>query len=468
MPASAKHSPVEFNRELIVRYDTTGPRYTSYPTAAEFRPDFSGRNLRRHIDLSNERSPQRPLSLYCHIPFCDTICFYCACNKVVTRNRGHSLGYLDRLHAEIDRMADLFRGRRRVTQLHWGGGTPTFLSHEQLRGLMERIRERFPLAGDAEGEYGIEIDPRRLPPGTVALLREIGFNRLSMGIQDLDPDVQQAVNRIQPAELTFGVLDEARAAGFRSVSVDLMYGLPRQTPEHFARTLRAVIAAGPDRLSVFNYAHLPHRFKTQRQIDEAELPSAGDKLTMLARTIELLQSAGYVYIGMDHFAREDDELARALRDGTLQRNFQGYSTHAECELVAMGNSAISQIGDCYAQNAHTLDDYYARIDAGELATVRGVELNADDHLRRGVISDLMCRFGVRFTEVEARFGIDFKNYFRDELRDLEGFSADGLVDMDDDGVCVTASGRLLIRNIAMVFDAYRRRGGQQQAFSKVI
>jgi len=468
MVSSASSSRVEFDRELIVRYDTTGPRYTSYPTAAEFSPQFGGEDLRRHIAISNERAPQRPLSLYCHIPFCDTICFYCACNKVVTRNHARAVGYLDRLYAEIDRMADLFQGRRRVTQLHWGGGTPTFLSHEQLRGLMKRLRARFPLAPDEEGEYGIEIDPRRLPPATVALLREIGFNRLSMGIQDLDPDVQQAVNRIQPAELTFGVLDEARAAGFRSVSVDLMYGLPRQTPDRFARTLEAVIAAGPDRLSVFNYAHLPQRFKTQRQIDERELPSAEDKLAMLAQTIELLQAAGYAYIGMDHFAREDDELARALRDGTLQRNFQGYSTHAECELVAMGSSAISQIGDCYAQNAHTLDDYYARIDAGGLATVRGVELSEDDHLRKAVISDLMCRFGVRFADVESRFGIVFGVYFREELSDLEHFAQDRLVELDAEGIRVTANGRLLIRNIAMVFDAYRRQGGRPQTFSKVI
>ncbi len=459
---------IRFDRELIEKYDTTGPRYTSYPTAAEFRADFGPVEFRREIERAGRAAPARPLSLYFHIPFCSTVCYYCACNKVITANRARAQDYLARLYREIAMLAALVGPARRVVQLHWGGGTPTFLDAGQMRALMDTTRRHFHLADEGEGEYSIEIDPRRADHATLRLLRELGFNRLSMGIQDLDPAVQQAVNRVQSAEHTFDLLAQARRVGFRSVSVDLMYGLPRQTVAGFERTLRAVIAAAPDRLSVFNYAHLPHRFKTQRQIDEQELPRAAEKLAIFQRTVELLQDAGYVYIGMDHFARADDEMAVALADGTLQRNFQGYSTHAECELVAMGASAISQVGDCYAQNAHGLDDYYQRIDAGELATVRGVVLTPDDHIRRDVIARLICTFRLTFAEVESAHGIRFADYFTDELHDIGQMAADGLVDLDDTGVTVTGAGRLLIRNICMVFDSYRRKAPTRQQFSKVI
>jgi oxygen-independent coproporphyrinogen-3 oxidase len=458
---------VVFDAGLVRRYDTAGPRYTSYPTAAEFTTGFGAADLRGHIAAANRARPDGPLSLYFHIPFCATVCYYCACNKVITANRARAAAYLERLFREIDLMGELLPRQRPVTQLHWGGGTPTYLDDAQMAALMQRTRDRFSLAGDAEGEYSIEVDPRSLGPHTLEHLRAIGFNRLSMGVQDLDPAVQQAVNRIQPAELTFGALEQARRAGFRSVSLDLIYGLPRQSAQSFARTLAAVIGAQPDRLSIFNYAHLPARFKVQRQIDERELPSPADKLVILEQSIAALVEAGYVYVGMDHFARADDELAVALHDGSLQRNFQGYATQADSEMVAMGASAISWIGGCYAQNAHTLDDYYARIDAGELATARGIALNADDFLRRDVINDLMCRFAVDTDAIATRYGILFADYFAEELGRLAPMEADGLVEREAGMIRVTPRGRLLIRNIAMVFDAYRQAGGGQQ-FSKVI
>lgn len=468
MSGSKTMQAVDFDAALISTYDTTGPRYTSYPTVAEFRDDFGPDDLRRHIERIDASNPGEPLSLYLHIPFCDTVCYYCACNKVVTKNRDRADEYLRRLFREIVMVGELFTRERRVVQLHWGGGTPTYLSTTQMRALMDHTRKYFQLLDDDLGEYGIEIDPRRLAAGTVEVLREIGFNRLSMGVQDLNPAVQEAVNRIQPAELTFGVLEQARGLGFRSISVDLMYGLPRQTPASFEQTLHAMIEAGPDRLSVFNYAHLPHRFKTQRQIREEELPSPAQKLEILQRTIELLLDAGYVYIGMDHFARKDDELAVALEKGTLRRNFQGYSTHSECELVALGSSAISLIGDCYAQNTRRVEDYQRLIDAGDLATTRGITLTADDRIRRDVISDLMCRFSLKFNEIESKHGLAFERYFMEELKDLEPMAADGLVRTDRESITVTPKGRLLIRNICMVFDAYRRASQPGRQFSKVI
>jgi oxygen-independent coproporphyrinogen-3 oxidase len=466
--AGVATADVEFDLDLIRKYDTPAPRYTSYPTAADFRGDFTASDLRREIVRVNAEERRRPLSLYFHIPFCDTVCFYCACNKVVTRNRAHSHDYLQRLFRELSLMGHLVGEGRTVEQLHWGGGTPTFLSSMQMRALMDHARRHFQLLDEDAGEYGIEIDPRRLEEDTLDVLRELGFNRLSMGVQDLDPAVQEAVNRVQPAEETFAVLSQAREVGFRSVSVDLMYGLPRQTSDSFERTLDAVVAARPDRLSIFNYAHLPERFKTQRQIREEELPDAAVKLEILRRTIETLQDAGYVYIGMDHFALHNDEMAVALRKGTLHRNFQGYSTHADCELVAMGASSISQVGQVYAQNAHKLDDYYDLIDQGELATVRGIELNSDDLVRREVISSLMCRFALRFDDIEKRYHLLFKRYFGHELELLAAMADDGLVELEPRSVRVTAKGRLLIRNIAMVFDAYRRTGSGATRFSRAI
>jgi len=467
MTMSDNTGAVAFDPALITRYDRAGPRYTSYPTAAEFHDGFGAGDLRRHVAASNAAAPAGDLSLYVHIPFCDTVCFYCACNKVITRNRAHAVHYLERLSRELGMLGAMFPAGRRVRQLHWGGGTPTYLSNAQVRALMVTIGASFDL--DPGGEFSIEIDPRRLEDGAIENLREAGFNRLSMGVQDLDPVVQKAVNRIQPADLTFGVLERARAAGFRSVSLDLIYGLPHQTRASFLRTLEAVVDALPDRLSVFNYAHLPARFKTQRQIDAATLPDPAEKLAILEASGEFLQARGYVYIGMDHFARESDDIARALREGTLQRNFQGYSTHADCELVAAGASAIAQLGTCYAQNAHRLEEYEQRIDGGELATVRGVELDAEDLLRRDVISALMCRFELDFARVGERHEVDFERHFAAELADLEPMARDGLVEIGRRGMTVTPAGRLLIRNLCMVFDAYRRAAAPGAAgFSKVI
>ena len=456
-----------FDAELLRRYDKSGPRYTSYPTAVQFHTNFSETDYRAWAKRTNEASPPRPLSLYFHLPFCDTVCFYCACNKVVTKDRKRASPYLDRLHREIAMQGELFDRTRIVEQLHWGGGTPTFISHEEIQELMKMTRTHFRLRDDDLGEYGIEVDPREVRPETLALLRRLGFNRLSMGVQDFEPVVQKAVNRIQSEAETFAVLNEARALGFRSVSMDLIYGLPHQTVESFGRTLDKIIGASPDRLSVFNYAHLPEMFKPQRRIRAEDLPNPQEKLNILQLTIERLTQAGYVYIGMDHFARPDDELAVAQRNGTLYRNFQGYSTHAECDLVAMGVTAIGMVGDCYSQNQKTLDDYYAAIDTGHLPVMRGITLDADDKLRRAIITQLICHFSLDFAKIERDHGIRFADYFAPELRDLQSMQQDGLLSLDVDSIRVLPAGKLLIRNICMVFDRYLRQK-QEQRFSKVI
>lgn len=454
-----------FDAELIRRYDTAGPRYTSYPTAVQFTEDFTPAQYAQIAQGSHRDGA--PLSLYFHIPFCNTVCYYCACNKVVTKDRSRAQPYLDRLYREIALQAALFDPQREVHQLHWGGGTPTFISHEQMRELMRVTGEHFSLLDNDQGEYSIELDPREVDVDTVGVLREIGFNRISLGVQDFDPQVQKAVNRIQSQEQTLGVIDEARRSGFKSVSVDLIYGLPLQTTERFALTVDKIIAAAPDRVSVFNYAHMPGLFKPQRRINENELPDAAEKLRILKDTSDRLTAAGYVYIGMDHFAKPDDELARAQREGGLYRNFQGYSTHADCDLVAMGVTSIGKVGDCYAQNARTLDDYYRHIDAGVLAVYRGVALSADDRLRRAVITRLICDFSLDYAAIEAQFAIRFETYFADELKALQAMSADGLLALQAQGLHVSAAGRLLIRNICMVFDRYLRDKSQQR-FSKVI
>jgi len=454
-----------FDADLIRRYDQSGPRYTSYPTAVQFTETFGAPQYREVAQASNRAGS--PLSLYFHLPFCDTVCFYCACNKIVTKNRARAQPYLDRVHREISLQAALFDRTRPVDQLHWGGGTPTFLSADQMRALMDTTREHFRLHDDDRGEYSIEVDPREADAGTIRLLRELGFNRLSLGVQDFDPAVQQAVNRIQSEAETFAVLDAARSSGFRSVSFDLIYGLPRQSVTSFAATLEKVIAAAPDRLSVFNYAHLPELFKTQRQIDEAALPSPAEKLAILKFTIERLIAAGYVYIGMDHFAKPDDELAVAQRDGTLYRNFQGYSTHADCDLVAMGITSIGKVGNSYSQNLKTLDAYATAVDAGTLPVFRGILLSDDDRLRRDVITRLICHFRLDFRAVEASHAIAFRDYFAPELEALAGMQADGLLTVDEGGITVQPAGKLLIRNICMVFDRYLRSQPTQR-FSKVI
>ncbi len=456
-----------FDAELIKRYDKAGPRYTSYPTAVQFHDGFGESDYFSVAARTNQESRLRPLSLYFHIPFCDTVCFYCGCNKVVTKNRKHAEPYLAHLYAEVERQGALFDRSRPVDQLHWGGGTPTFISHEQMQELMSVTTRHFTLHDDDSGEYSIEVDPREVHTGTIELLRRLGFNRLSMGVQDFDPTVQKAVNRIQTEEKTLSVLEEARRYGFRSINVDLIYGLPHQNVKSFRTTLNKIIDVDPDRLSVFNYAHLPELFKTQRQISAADLPSATEKLSILQMTIELLTEAGYVYIGMDHFAKPNDELAIAQRNRTLYRNFQGYSTHADCDLIALGSTAIGMVGNTYSQNVRTLEEYYKALDDGHLPIFRGVALDEDDVLRRDVITRLICHFELDRTEIDQKYGIDFSAYFAEELNDLSGMQADGLVSMNGQKITVPPRGRLLIRNICMVFDRYLRTK-ETQRFSKVI
>jgi oxygen-independent coproporphyrinogen-3 oxidase len=455
-----------FDLDLINKYDYAGPRYTSYPTAPQFHEGF-GEEQYRDAALESNASGQ-PLSLYFHIPFCDTVCFYCACNKIATKDRGLNQPYLDRLYKEIQMQGELFDNSRTVEQLHWGGGTPTFISHDQMRELMSVTGKHFKLADDDSGEYSIEIDPREATAETISILREVGFNRMSLGVQDFEEKVQKAVNRIQSEEQTMSVLQAARDNGFRSVSIDLIYGLPFQTVDSFTRTLDRVIEVGPDRLSVFNYAHLPQIFKPQRRINECDLPPAPEKLEILKMTIDHLEAAGYVYIGMDHFARPDDELAIAQREGTLYRNFQGYSTHSDCDLVAMGVTSISMVGPTYSQNMRGLEEYYARIDAGRLPMFRGIELTQDDLIRRDVITRLICNFTLDFKSVENAWDISFQDYFGADLEKLGQMQEDGLLEMDDRGIRVLPRGRLLIRNVCMVFDAYLPPASQQKNFSKVI
>lgn len=454
-----------FDPTLIRKYDKAGPRYTSYPTAVQFHEGFGETEYRETALASNATG--KPLSLYVHIPFCDTVCFYCACNKVVTKNRRHTVPYLDHLYREIALQGALFDHDRPVAQLHWGGGTPTFISADEMRELMRVTGEHFRLLDDDRGEYSIEVDPRETDDRTIALLRELGFNRLSLGVQDFDSAVQKAVNRVQSREITLKVMDAARREGFQSISVDLIYGLPFQSVASFARTVDEIIAQDPDRISVFNYAHLPELFKTQRQIDAGALPPPAVKLDILKTTTERLTQAGYVYIGMDHFAKPDDELALAQQAGTLYRNFQGYSTHADCDLIGLGATSIGMVGDSYSQNLKGLEEYYARVDAGRLAVFRGVLLDDDDQLRRAVITDLICHFTLDFATVERRFGIRFRDYFAVELAELADMQADGLLALSEVGIRVLPPGRLLIRNICMVFDRYLREQ-KQQRFSKVI
>jgi oxygen-independent coproporphyrinogen-3 oxidase len=457
---------IDFDLDLIRRYDQSGPRYTSYPTAVEFHDGFGPAEYRAACARSNQAG--RPLSLYFHIPFCDTVCFYCACNKVATKDRTLAQPYLDRVYRELEMQSALFDRGRRVEQLHWGGGTPTFISQDQMQELMDQTRHWFNLADDEVGEYSIEIDPREADAQSVALLRRLGFNRMSLGVQDFEPQVQQAVNRIQTEAETLAVLEAARAEGFRSISIDLIYGLPFQSVAGFTRTLDKVLAFSPDRLSVFNYAHLPQRFKPQRRIDANQLPPPQTKLDILQATGERLAAAGYVYIGMDHFAKPDDELARAQREGTLYRNFQGYSTHADCDLLGLGVTSIGKVDNTYAQNRRELEEYYADIDAGRLPVFRGIELSRDDEIRRDTITKLICNFSLTYADVATRWGIDFGAYFAVDLARVKPMEADGLLEMDDEGIRVLPRGRLLIRNICMAFDAYRNGPEAQGGFSKVI
>jgi len=459
---------VDVDPGLIARLGKNGPRYTSYPTADRFGEGFAPRDYLHAVSALRSRGAARPLSLYLHIPFCDTVCYYCACNKIVTRKRDKADTYLGYLKREITMQAALFAGMNELAQLHFGGGTPTYLSDAQMGGLMQHLRRCFRFAPDAAGEYAIEVDPRTVSPARVHSLRRQGFNRISLGVQDFDPAVQRAVNRMQPEAETRAIIDAARAAGFRSVSIDLIYGLPRQSRASMAVTLDKVIDAGPDRIAVYHYAHLPHLFKPQRRILDADLPSPGEKLDMLALCIERLTAAGYVYIGMDHFAKPGDDLAVAQRQGRLHRNFQGYSTHADTDLVACGVSAIGAVGATYSQNAKTLDDYYAALDRDALPVVRGITLGMDDLLRRTVIGQLMCQFTLSMSAIEMAFPIAFGQYFAAELVALRQLEWDGLVTIEGDWISVTPRGRLLVRNVCMVFDRYLATPGALPRYSRTV
>ncbi|MGD8165212.1 oxygen-independent coproporphyrinogen III oxidase [Pantoea sp. FN0307] len=451
----------EWDQALIEKYNYAGPRYTSYPTALEFNEGWSEAAFQQ----AAQRYPTRPLSLYLHIPFCHRLCYFCGCNKQVTRQSHKGDRYLDVLELEIRQRAALFSNRT-VTQMHWGGGTPTWLSKAQLSRLMAVLRECFHF--NSEVEISIEVDPRELELDVLDHLRALGFNRLSMGVQDFNKAVQERVNRVQDEGFIFALIERARKLGFTSSNIDLIYGLPMQTPESFDYTLQKVATLRPDRLSVFNYAHLPTLFAAQRKIKDEELPTPAQKLVILQQTIATLTAQGYHYIGMDHFARPEDELAIAQREGKLHRNFQGYTTQGETDLLGMGVSAISMLGDCYAQNQKELKAYYASVEQQGNALWRGLTLSQDDCLRRDVIKSLICNFSLSFCDIEAVNGITFTDYFAEDLALLAPLAADGLVEIQKSGIRVTPKGRLLIRNICMCFDIYMRQKARQQQFSRVI
>ena len=458
---------VVFDKELIRRYDTFGPRYTSYPTAVQFTTDFSLEDYLGGAKHSNEDPIPSPLSLYLHIPFCDTICYYCGCSKVITKDKSKAAPYIKLLKQEIKLQGKLFAKDRQVTQIHWGGGTPTFLSDKEIYEIIECIRDNFNVPANNEVEFGIEVDPRTVDQLRIKNLANMGFNRISFGVQDFDLDVQESVNRVQSTEDINRRINDARLQNFQSINIDLMYGLPNQTLESFSKTLDTTIELNPDRLAIYNYAHLPEMFKPQRRINEDELPSAEEKLNILQLCIDKLQSAGYVYIGMDHFAKESDDLVTAQQQGTLHRNFQGYSTNADCDMIAMGITAISRIGDNYSQNVRTIEEYEEYLSRGEIPVFRGIELEDDDILRREVINQLMCNNNLDIKKLESKWRINFKKYFRSSMQGLEQMADDGLIKMDETELSITTSGRLLARSICMLFDRYLQEKNSNR-FSKVI
>lgn len=455
---------IRFDRDLVERYGGRGPRYTSYPTVLQFDASFTAADYERIARESNTSG--RPLSIYTHIPFCHSLCYYCACNKIVSRNAQRVRHYLINLEREIDLQSELFDGSRKVEQLHLGGGTPNYLNHRQLWALIADLRQSFCFDESNRREFSIEVDPRYVGRDTITLLADLGFNRLSIGVQDFDRRVQESVNRRQSVELICRSVEDARKNWFRSVSFDLIYGLPNQTVESFDRTLDLVLAIRPERLAVYNYAHLPMRFKSQRMINDNEIPSPQTKLEILRHAIEKLAGSDYVYIGMDHFALPHDDLVTAKNNGTLQRNFQGYSTHGNCDLIGLGVSSISRIGDAYAQNTISTSEYEALMAGGKLPVIRGIEVDPDDRLRADIIQSLMCHDGLNINDFESAHGIEFRSYFRDELKTLAQFVEDGLVCVDDEEIGITGPGRLLVRSVAMVFD--RHLTGVQHGYSKTI
>ena len=445
---------LSFSADLLRRYDRPGPRYTSYPTAPQFHAGFGERELREVAAASNGDPIPRRLSLYVHVPFCESPCFYCGCNRIITRDKARGEAYLARLYREIALTAGLFDRDREAIQLHFGGGTPNFLSPAQLGEVVATLRSHFRFSDAADRDISIELDPRFVDADDIAALGRIGFNRASFGVQDFDPAVQEAVNRIQSVEQTRAVIDACRGNGFRSVNVDLIYGLPNQTPDGFARTLDTVAEMRPDRVAVYGYAHMPHLFKPQKQLDASLLPSGETKLALLQLAIEKLTAAGYLYIGMDHFALPDDELALAQARGGLHRNFMGYTTHADSDLVGLGVSAISHIGDSFSQNPRDLPSWQMALDEGRLPVFRGMRMNEDDQLRADLIQQLMCQGEIPVAALERRYAIDFAEYFAVALDRLAPLAEDGLVRVEEQRIAVTSRGRLLLRNIAMCFDHY--------------
>ncbi|WP_180130957.1 oxygen-independent coproporphyrinogen III oxidase [Rhodoferax sp. BLA1] len=453
---------------LIRQYDVSGPRYTSYPTADRFVEAFTAQDYALALEQrrSGAAALALPLSLYVHIPFCEALCYYCACNKIITKHHDRAAAYLRYLSREVDLHTQHMGLGQAVSQLHFGGGSPTFLSDAELRDLMALLRRSFKLL--PEGEYSIEIDPRTIDNQRLDVLAELGFNRLSFGIQDFDPAVQKAVHRIQPAEQVFALVAAARERGFESVNADLIYGLPEQTPESFDRTLAQIVELRPERIALYAYAHLPERFKPQRRISSVEIPTAAAKVSMLARSMAAFMAAGYVYIGMDHFALPTDSLAIAKRQGRLHRNFQGYSTQPDCDMIGLGVSSIGRVGATYSQNAKTLEEYYDFLDQGQFPIVRGLALSRDDLVRRGVIMALMCQGQLSYESIESAYLIDFKQYFAKEMEAMQAQVEQGLVTLEESGIQVTTKGWFFVRAVAMVFDRYLQTDRTRTKFSKIL
>lgn len=453
---------------LLQKFDVAGPRYTSYPTADRFVEAFGDEEYKRTLAqrFNEEGARPQPLSLYVHIPFCDSLCYYCACNKVITKHHSRSAEYLRYLALELALHTDLIGKGRIVSQLHLGGGSPTFMNDDELRELMAVVRQHFQLAPGAE--LSIEVDPRTVDVARLDALATMGFNRLSFGVQDFDPAVQKAVHRVQPAEQVFTLVQAARERGFDSINVDLIYGLPLQSPASFDRTLAQITALRPDRIALYGYAHLPQRFKPQRRINDDELPTASAKVAMLARSLEALLAVGYVYVGMDHFALPNDPLAVAKRQGRLHRNFQGYSTQPDCDLIALGVSSIGRVGATYSQNAKTLDDYYDLLNHGRFPVVRGLALTRDDLLRRAVIMAIMCQGAVHFESIALAYLVDFQRYFATELEALKALAEQGMVKVDADSIEVTDTGWFFVRAVAMVFDRHLQANLHLNRFSKIL
>ena len=450
-----------FDIDLINKYNRSGPRYTSYPTANNFS-ELSLQDYQQQSVLSNQRKTS--ISLYCHIPFCNTVCYYCGCNKFVTKDKSMAEPYIEALFKEVDMQSPLFDKGRLVEQMHFGGGTPTFLSGEQIIRLSNKLQQSFNFSTD--GEYSIEIDPRGIDKSLIESLAIARFNRISLGVQDFDLEVQKAINRVQSFEQTKAVIGMSRENGFKSISIDLIYGLPRQSEDTFKRTLERVQELRPERISLFNYAHLPELFKPQRRINIEELPSPSEKLDIFQHSLEYLIGLGYVYIGMDHFALPNDPLAIAQSEGNLYRNFQGYSTHSECDIIGLGLSSIGQVADSFSQNEKNLEKYYQALESGQLPIVKGLIINQDDKIRRELIMELICHFEVSISSLEQRYSINFKNYFANSLEKLDEMQNDGLVVLTNDSIKVMDKGKLLVRNICMIFDNYLK--SSSTSFSKTI